>query len=64
MYHSDAELIWMSRERKAELLRQSEEHRLSRRALGGKRRSGHRLASWMGTQLILLGQRLKEGDHE
>ena len=64
MYHSDAELFWMSRERNAELLRQSEQHRLARRALGGKRRSGQRLARWMGTQLILLGQRLKEGNHE
>ena len=60
MYQSDTELSWMSRERNAELLRQSEQHRLARRALEGRRRSGQRLASWMGTQLILLGQRLKE----
>lgn len=60
MYHSDAELSWMSRERSAELLRQSEQQRLARRALGQRRLSGQRLASWMGTQLILLGQRLKE----
>ena len=60
MYHSDAELSWMSRERNAQLLRQSEQQRLARRALEGKRRSGQRLANWMGTQLILLGQRLKE----
>ena len=60
MYHSDAELSWMSRERNAELLRQIEQDRLARRALGRRGRSGQRLASWMGTQLILLGQRLKE----
>jgi hypothetical protein len=68
MYHTDAELLWMSRERSADLLRLSSElrncsnwHRLARRARGGTRSSGQRLASWMGTQLILLGQRLKEG---
>ena len=60
MYHSDAELSWRSRERNAELLRQSEQQRLARRALGERRRSRQRLASWMWTQLILLGQRLKE----